>query len=174
MRRIRFSVLQILAVVLLAALTLSLIMVRARSKSMVDAIRIELANSRVHLRTVEYGNAILRLLELNPAIPDNDECLLFLRHELAMSILHHWKYESEIDTVVKRPGYVKSFVSRALPHLDCSSASEFVEVATTSLWIYTGDTLHATAKEMGEQELEAFDAFLRSALETENASRGSD
>ncbi len=56
-------------------------------------------------RTIEYGAANLQLLGLNPAVWEDRECSRFLKHELALSVIDHWREEEAIDYAFGRSGY---------------------------------------------------------------------
>lgn len=159
----RFTLSQIMTVVLVMALSLALFVNHHRSQREIHALRHTLAESRDYFEIVEYGRATLHLLELHPAIHDDADCLRFIRHELAFSVLQHWEDETAIDDAVDTPGYAKTFTARALSALDCKSASEFIALTKSTLWIYPDDHLYETATMLGTQ-FETFDAFVESAI----------
>ena len=160
----RFTISQVCVVALLVALCSSTAIIYVQSNSKIRDLEIKFESVREHLRTVERGKATIHLLSGSLAGPENNDYLRFLEHELAISVLDHWKFESEIDSAVQQSGYSKSFVARALLHLNCKSAKEFVEAATSSWWIYSGDVLHSRAKRMSEADRQVFDTFLQSSL----------
>ncbi len=136
-------------------------------KRQVLALREAIDKSRSTLHTIEYGAANLRLLELNPAVWEDRDCLRFLKHELAFSILDHWRDKDAIDCAVGRPGYAVTFVRNALSFFECTSAAEFVELAKTELCIYPDDGLRHSVYELSDSDLASFDEFIRTATTPE-------
>ena len=141
-------------------------------KREVGALRQAIDNTRSTLQTIEYGAANLRLLELNPAVWEDRDCSRFLKHELAFSILEHWRDREAIDGAVGTPGYADAFARSALSFYDCNSAADFVKLTRTELWVYPDDgLLHATC-ELSESDLKSFDEFIRNATTRETSNGG--
>ena len=126
-------------------------------------LRAAIDGSRSTLHTIEYGAASLRLLELNPAVWEDRDCSRFLKHELAFSILEHWRDEDAIDDAVGRPGYALEFARDALSFFECKSANDFVTLTKTELWVYPDDGLRHSVYELSGSDLAAFDEFIRTA-----------
>lgn len=136
-------------------------------KRQIGALREAIDDSRSTLHTIEYGAANLRLLELNPAVWEDRECSRFLKHELAFSILQHWREKDAIDDAVGTPGYAVEFARDALSFFDCKSAADFVTLAKTDLWVYPGDGLRHSVYELSDSELASFDEFIQTATTPE-------
>lgn len=149
--------------VLIVALTLGLVTDHVRQQRQIQLLCNAIDHSRDTLRTIEYGSANLQLLELNPAIWEDRDCLLYLKHELAHSIIDYWRSQEEIDDLTKTPGFAEDFAARALIFLDCESVDEFVSASETELSIYPDDGLRHAIVELTDAELESLDTFIRSA-----------
>ena len=160
---VRFTITHCLTLVLVVALSMGLLTNHFRHKRQVQTLRDAIDDSRSILHTIEYGAANLRLLELNPAIGEDRDCSRFLKHQLAFSILDHWRDENAIDNVVGTPGYAIDFAADAFSLLQCKSADDFVKLAKTELWVYPGDGLRHSVYELSESELASFDEFIRTA-----------
>ncbi len=143
-----------------------------QSKREVWALRQAIDNTRSTLQTIEYGAANLRLLELNPAVWEDRVCSKFLKHELAFSILDHWRDREAIDVAAGTPGYADEFARSALSFFDCNSAADFVKLAKAELWVYPDDGLLHATYELSESDLKSFDEFIRNATTPETSSGG--
>lgn len=164
---VRFTITHCLTLVLVVALAVGLLTNHIRHKRQVQALRDTIDESRSILHTIEYGAANLRLLQLNPAISEDRDCSRFLKHELAFSILHHWRDEDAIDGAVGTPGYAIEFAGNALAFFECKSAHGFVRLAKTELWVYPGDGLRHSVYELSDSNLASFDEFIRTATTPE-------
>ena len=136
-----------------------------------QSLRAKLNDSRDLLHAIEYGNANLRLLELNPAIWEDRDCRRFLKRELAISVLRHWQERHAIDDAVGTPGYSLEFAGRALSFFDCGSANEFIVVAKSELWVYPDDELHHAVSELTDAKVSSLDTFIQSAIDV-NSEKG--
>ncbi|TWU31099.1 hypothetical protein Q31b_58910 [Novipirellula aureliae] len=159
----RFNLTQCLVLVLVVALVMSLIVTHLHHQRQVRTLRDAIDDSRSTLRTIEYGAANLRLLELNPYIWENPSWIRLQKHELAFSILDHWRSQNVIDDVVGEPGYAMDFAADALSFFDCTSADEFVELTRNELSVYPDDPLSHATFELSDSELVSLDAFIRAA-----------
>lgn len=141
-------------------------------KREVEALRQAIDDTRSTLQIIEYGAANLRLLELNPAVWEDRDCSRFLKHELAFSILEHWREREVIDGAVGKPGYADEFARSALSFFDCNSAADFVKLTKAELWVYPGDGLLHATYDLSESDLKSFDDFIRNATTPETSSGG--
>ncbi len=160
----QFNLSHCLLAILVVALALGLITNSVRHQREISDLRASIARSRDTLHKIHYGNANLQLLELHPAIADDRECSRFLRHELAGSILEHWRSQKQIDILTGTENYSRDFTARALVFFEISSASDFADLANSELSIYPCDPLKRSVFDMSEDELKSFDTFIRSAL----------
>jgi hypothetical protein len=153
--------------VLIASLAMGLLANHLRHKRQIRVLRDAIANSRTTLHTIEYGAANLRLLELNPAVWEDRDCSRFLKHELAFSILDHWRDEKAIDAAVGTPGYAVEIARDALSFFECTSAADFATLTKAELWVYPDDGLRHSVYELSESDLASFDRFIRTATTPE-------
>ncbi len=144
-------------------LGLGLLASHVQHKREVVALQAAMEESRAMFRTIEYGAANLQLLGLNPAVWEDRECSRFLKHELALSVIDHWREEEAIDYAFGRSGYALEFAGDALAFLECKSADEFVMLAATRLSIYPDDELADFVFKLTEAEFKAFDTFISEA-----------
>jgi hypothetical protein len=79
----RYSLAQLLTVVLIAALMLALVTTNYRHIHQIQVLQGALNDSRDHLQVVEYARAHLYIANHEPDITDNTICQRMLRHELA-------------------------------------------------------------------------------------------
>ena len=126
-------------------------------------LREAIKDSRSTLHTIEYGAANLRLLGLNPAVWEDNDCAPFLKHELAISILAHWRDKDAIDNAAGRVGYALEFAADALPFLECKSADDFVALSKSKLSMYPDDELMQYVYELSDADLASLNEFIRSA-----------
>lgn len=159
----QFRLSHCLLVILVVALLLGLITNDLRYRHEIHDLRDSIATSRDTLTRIHYGAANLQLLGLHPEIWENPACSRFLKHELACSILEHWRCQTQIDNLTQTPGYALDFTARALVFLDCSSASEFVSLANTELAVYPSNPLSCAVFELTDDQLKSFDTFIHSA-----------
>jgi hypothetical protein len=163
----QFKLSHCLLALLVIALLLGLITNSIRHRRETNELRDSIARSRDTLSMIHYGGANLQLLELHPEIWENPACSRFLKHELACSILQHWRHHTQIDFLTGTENYSRDFTARALAFFDCSSFDDFSSVAKSELWIYPSDPLLQSIFELNEEEERSFDTFLRSALEAD-------
>ncbi len=152
---------------LVAALAMGLLTNHLQHKRQVRTLREAIGNSRSTLHTIEYGVANLRLLELNPAVWEDRDCSRFLMHELAFSILNHWRDQDAIDDAVGTPGYALEFARNAISFFECKSAADFVKLTKSDLWVYPDDGLRHSVYELSDPDLVSFDEFIRTASTSE-------
>jgi hypothetical protein len=161
---VRFNLLQCLTVTLIFSLAIGLWANQARKQREIDSLRRTIADSRDTFQMIAYGKATLQLLDLNPAIPDDADCLPILKHDLAFAVFNHWRFEHLIDNVAETPGYAKRFTKRALHFLQCNSADDFVKLCKSKLVMYPDDELEHSVWNLSESELVSFENFIRTAL----------
>ena len=167
----RFKLSHCLIAVLVLGLAMGLFTNHVRHQRQIRSLRDTINNSRETLHTIEYGAANLRLLELNPAIWEDRDCLPFLKHELAFAVLDHWQNQDAIDEAVGTSGYAMDFATRALSFFDCTSADDFITLTKSELSIYPDDGLRHSVWELSDTEIASFDAFIRCAA-TRNSQSG--
>ncbi|MCC9603772.1 hypothetical protein LOC67_24745 [Stieleria sp. JC731] len=159
----RFSLAQCLTLVLVVALVLGLLTNHIVYKRQINSLRTTIDDSRSVLRKIEYGRANLQLLSLNPAIWNDRNCSQFLKHDLAISILTHWREQDTIDDAVGQNGYALEFARDALSFFECKSADDFVGLARSELSVDPSDELPVLVSELNDSEYAALDDFIRTA-----------
>lgn len=164
---VRFKISHCITLMLVLSLLMALVANHFTSTRQVRLLRDALRESRSILHTVEYGAANLRLIELNPAVWEDRDCSRFLKHELAICILDHWRDKDAIDRLVGTPGYSLEFAANALAFFECKSAADFVDLTKAELWVYPDDELLHSIYELSHSELASFDDFIRTATTPE-------
>ena len=148
----QFRLSHCLLVILVVAHLLGLITNDLRYRHEIHDLHDSIATSHGTLTRIHYGAANLQLLELHPEIWENPACSRFLKHELAFSILEHWRCQTQIDNLTQAPGYALDFTARVLVFFDFSSAIAFVSRANTQLAVYPCDPLSYSGSKQRCQE----------------------
>ncbi|WP_145100763.1 hypothetical protein [Rosistilla carotiformis] len=143
-----------------------------RHQREVHSLRQSINDSRGILHAIEYGRANLQLIGINPDVWDDRDCSKFLKHELAVAILEHWRDQDAIDHIIGTPGYALDFASDALSFFNCKSAHDFAKICRNQLSVYPSDELRHSVAMLSDAEIASLDTFIRAATSLQSKAGG--
>ena len=163
----KIKISQLLTAAFVCSLLLGFIANEVRHRRQIDELQSTLLATSDSLNNVQYGKALLRLAHLHPDVWDDRECTRFLKHELALLVIIHWRDAYEINRVTQSNDYAIRFVAVALQILNCRDADEFWSKCDLELSIYPDDELETWSFELSRNERFHFERFTNEACSIE-------